>query len=118
LPVIATLEDLDEAALVNILTQPKNALVKQYRKLFEMEGADLKFTDDALDAIAKKAIIRKTGARGLRAILEEILLDLMYDIPSSDDVTEVVINAEVVNGTAQAVINREAAKKPSSKKTQ
>lgn len=116
LPVIATLEDLDEAALVNILTQPKNALVKQYRKLFEMEGADLKFTDDALDAIAKKAIMRKTGARGLRAILEELLLDLMYDIPSQEDVSEVIINADVVNGTAQPIIAHETAKKPSGKK--
>jgi ATP-dependent Clp protease ATP-binding subunit ClpX len=116
LPVIATLEDLDEAALVNILTQPKNALVKQYRKLFEMEGADLKFTDDALDAIAKKAILRKTGARGLRAILEELLLDLMYDIPSQEDVSEVIINADVVNGTAQPIIAHETAKKPSGKK--
>lgn len=116
LPVIATLEDLDEPALVNILTQPKNALVKQYRKLFEMEGADLKFTDDALDAIAKKAIERKTGARGLRAILEEILLDLMYDIPGQEDVSEVIISGDVVNGKAQPVIAHDTGKKATGKK--
>jgi len=104
LPVIATLDDLDEAALVNILTEPKNALVKQYRKLFDMEGAELKFTEDALEAIAKKAIERKTGARGLRAILEEILLELMYDVPGQSDITEIVINGDVVTGKGQPVI--------------
>ncbi len=104
LPVIATLDDLDEAALTNILTEPKNALVKQYRKLFEQEGVELKFTDDAYAAISKKAIDRKTGARGLRAILEEILLDLMYDVPGATDITEVVINGDVVNGKGQPVI--------------
>ena len=104
LPVIATLTDLDEAALISILTEPKNALVKQYAKLFEMEGARLKFSDDALTAIAKKAIKRKTGARGLRAILEGILLDLMYELPSMENVEEVVINADVVDNNAPPVI--------------
>ncbi|MBA4274617.1 MAG: ATP-dependent Clp protease ATP-binding subunit ClpX [Alphaproteobacteria bacterium] len=104
LPVIATLDDLDEAALKNILTEPKNALIKQYRKLFEQENAELKFTDDAYVAIAKKAIERKTGARGLRAILEELLLDLMYDVPGQTDITEVVINGDVVDGKAKPVI--------------
>ena len=96
LPVIATLEDLDEDALVTILTQPKNALIKQYQKLFELEETDLSFTDEALHAVAKRAIERKTGARGLRSILEDILLDTMFDLPGMDDVTEVVVNEEVV----------------------
>lgn len=96
LPVIATLEDLDEDALVIILTQPKNALVKQYQKLFELEDTELTFTDEALSAIAKRAIERKTGARGLRSILEDILLDTMFDLPGMDEVTEVVVNEEVV----------------------
>lgn len=98
LPVIATLTDLDEEALVTILTQPKNALVKQYQTLFEMEDVKLTFTDEALDAIAKQALARKTGARGLRSIMEGILLDTMYDLPSYEGVGEVVINAEVVEG--------------------
>ena len=96
LPVIATLEDLDESALVTILTAPKNALIKQYQKLFELETTELKFTDDALLAIARRAIQRKTGARGLRSILEDILLDTMFDLPGMDEVTEVVVNEEVV----------------------
>ncbi|AUJ64646.1 ATP-dependent protease ATP-binding subunit ClpX [Aestuarium zhoushanense] len=96
LPVIATLTDLDEDALIIILTQPKNALVKQYQKLFEIEGVDLTFTDDALRAIAKKAIDRKTGARGLRSIMEDILLDTMFDLPGMENVTEVVVNEEAV----------------------
>jgi ATP-dependent Clp protease ATP-binding subunit ClpX len=96
LPVIATLEDLDEDALVIILTQPKNALIKQYQKLFELENTELSFTDEALNAIAKRAIERKTGARGLRSILEDILLDTMFELPGMDDVTEVVVNEEVV----------------------
>ena len=100
LPVIATLEDLDEDALVEILTQPKNALVKQYQRLFEMEGVGLSFTEDALQAIAQKAIARKTGARGLRSIMEGILLDTMFDLPSMEGVEEVVVNAEVVKGEA------------------
>ncbi len=96
LPVIATLEDLDEDALVTILTQPKNALIKQYQRLFELETTDLKFTDDALSAIARRAIERKTGARGLRSILEDILLDTMFELPGMDEVTEIVVNEEVV----------------------
>jgi ATP-dependent Clp protease ATP-binding subunit ClpX len=101
LPVIATLEDLDVAALVQILTEPKNALVKQYQKLFEIEHVKLKFTVDALEAIANKAIIRKTGARGLRAIMEETLLNLMFDVPDVDDILEVVINGDVITKNAE-----------------
>ena len=101
LPVLATLSDLDSEALVEILTKPKNALVKQYEKLFEMESVGLTFTEDALLGIAKKAIARKTGARGLRSILENILLDSMYDLPSMDGVEQVVVNGEVVEGRAK-----------------
>jgi ATP-dependent Clp protease ATP-binding subunit ClpX len=104
LPVIATLDDLDEKALVRILTEPKNAFVKQYQRLFDMENVGLTFTDDALHSVARKAISRKTGARGLRSILEAILLDTMYDLPSYDGVEEVVVNAEVVEGRAQPLI--------------
>jgi ATP-dependent Clp protease ATP-binding subunit ClpX len=113
LPVIATLTDLDEEALVTILTQPRNALVKQYETLFDMENVKLTFSDDALKAIAKKALARKTGARGLRSIMEGILLDTMYDLPSYEGVGEVVINGEVVNGKAEPLIvhsEKEAAK--------
>jgi ATP-dependent Clp protease ATP-binding subunit ClpX len=101
LPVIATLEDLEEDALVEILTKPKNALVKQYGTLFEMEDVALTFADDALHAIAKKAILRKTGARGLRSILESILLDTMYDLPGFEGIEEVAISGEVVDGQAK-----------------
>ncbi|GHF28755.1 ATP-dependent Clp protease ATP-binding subunit ClpX [Kordiimonas sediminis] len=100
LPVIATLEDLDEDALVQILSIPKNALLKQYQALFEMEDVALTFTDDALFAVAKQAIERKTGARGLRSIMEDTLLDTMFDLPSLEGVEEIVINADVVNGKA------------------
>ncbi|MEM6615891.1 MAG: ATP-dependent Clp protease ATP-binding subunit ClpX [Pseudomonadota bacterium] len=100
-PVIATLEDLDVDALVRILSEPKNALVKQYQRLFEMEDVQLTFSDEALIAVAKKAIERKTGARGLRSILEAILLDTMYDLPSLEGVEEVVISPEVVDGKAR-----------------
>ena len=100
LPVIATLGDLDEDALVQILTQPKNALIKQYQRLFDMEGVELTFAEDSLMAIAKKAILRKTGARGLRSIMENILLDTMFELPGMDGVEEVVINGEVVEGNA------------------
>ncbi len=99
LPVIATLTDLDVEALVTILTSPKNALVKQYQKLFDMENVKVSFTDDALKSIAEKAIKRKTGARGLRSILEETLLDTMFDLPSMDGVAEVVVNEETITGT-------------------
>ena len=101
LPVVATLEDLDEGALIEILTRPKNALLKQYQRLFDMESVKLKFSDDALRAVAQKAILRRTGARGLRSIMETVLLDTMYDLPSLDGVDEVVINREVIEGRAQ-----------------
>ncbi|WP_438960721.1 ATP-dependent Clp protease ATP-binding subunit ClpX [Nereida sp.] len=104
LPVIATLEDLDEDALVTILTQPKNALVKQYQRLFELEDVQLTFTDDALSAISKRAIERKTGARGLRSILEDILLDTMFDMPGQESVTEVVVNEEAVNSDVEPLL--------------
>ncbi|MFZ4686743.1 MAG: ATP-dependent Clp protease ATP-binding subunit ClpX [Hyphomonadaceae bacterium] len=101
LPVIATLEDLDEPALIQILTEPKNALLKQYQRLFEMENVTLTFTDDALSAVARRAIQRKTGARGLRSIMEAILLDTMFELPNLRGVEEVAINAEVVEGRAR-----------------
>ena len=100
-PVLATLEDLDEPALVQILTQPKNALVKQYQRLFELEEVQLTFHEDALSAVARRAITRKTGARGLRSILEGILLDTMFDLPALEGVEEVVISEEVVDGDAR-----------------
>ena len=99
LPVIATLEDLDEPALIKILTEPKNALVKQYGRLLEMEGVKLSFTTDALSAVAKRAIERKTGARGLRSIMEGILLDTMFDLPGLEDVEEIQVDKDVVGGT-------------------
>ena len=98
MPVIATLNDLDEEALVKILTEPKNALVKQYKKLFQMEGADLNFEDQALKLIAKQALERKTGARGLRSIMEKILLETMYILPSKTEVEEVIVTESVVKG--------------------
>jgi ATP-dependent Clp protease ATP-binding subunit ClpX len=98
LPVVATLEELDEDALVQILLEPKNALTKQYRKLFEMEGVELEFRDDALAAVAQRAMDRKTGARGLRTILENVLLDTMYDLPSSTSAKKVVVDEAVVTG--------------------
>src|SRR5689334_17322235 len=101
LPVVATLDDLDEGALVDILTKPKNALVKQYQRLFEMEDIRLEFTDDALKSIAHKAIARKTGARGLRSIMEAILLDPMFELPSLEAVESMAINREVVEGRAR-----------------
>jgi ATP-dependent Clp protease ATP-binding subunit ClpX len=101
LPVVATLEDLDEASLKKILVEPKNALVKQYQRLFEMESIDLTLAEEALGAIARKAIDRKTGARGLRSIMEGILLDTMFELPSLEGVEEVVISKEVVEGTAR-----------------
>ncbi|MFQ3361553.1 MAG: ATP-dependent Clp protease ATP-binding subunit ClpX [Alphaproteobacteria bacterium] len=101
LPILATLEDLDETALIKILKEPKNALIKQYSKLFDMENVNLTFSEDAMQAIAKKAIERKTGARGLRSILESILLDTMFDLPGLDGVEEVVVSNEVVEGKAR-----------------
>ena len=99
-PVLATLNDLDEEALIQILTEPKNALIKQYKRLYAMESVNLEFTEDALRAIAEQAIARGTGARGLRSILESILLDSMFELPSLQSVEEVVINREVVEGRA------------------
>ena len=107
LPIIATLEDLDEAALVEILTAPKNALARQYQRLFEMEGVELVFTDEAMKAIAKKAIERKTGARGLRSILEGILLETMFELPGLKGVKEIVISPEVVTGNARPLYTYE-----------
>ncbi|WP_324734341.1 ATP-dependent Clp protease ATP-binding subunit ClpX [Pseudomonas paeninsulae] len=104
LPVIATLDELDEVALMQILTEPKNALTKQYAKLFEMEGVDLEFRPDALQSVARKALERKTGARGLRSILEGILLDTMYEIPSQSEVSKVVIDESVVDGTSKPLL--------------
>ncbi|WP_457674799.1 ATP-dependent Clp protease ATP-binding subunit ClpX [Thiolapillus sp.] len=104
LPVVATLEELDEDALVQILTLPKNALVKQYQRLFEMEGAELEIREDALRAIARKAMARKTGARGLRTILEHVLLDIMYDLPSMENVSKVVVDQAVIEGETSPYI--------------
>ena len=103
LPVIATLEDLDIEALVKILSEPKNALVKQYARLFDLEDVSLTFTEDALEAIAKRAIARKTGARGLRSIVEALLLDTMFDIPTEPGITEVVVDKDVVEGRKEPV---------------
>lgn len=104
LPIVATLDDLHEDALIKILQEPKNALLKQYAKLFEIEGAKLTFTKDSLSAIAKKALIRKTGARGLRSILEDILLETMFELPSQSNISEVVINKDVVDGKIKPLL--------------
>ncbi len=104
LPVVATLEELDEAAMVRILTEPKNALTKQYQKLFAMEGVDLEFRENALLAVAKKALVRKTGARGLRSILEHALLDVMFDLPSMDNVSKVVLEETASVGELKPII--------------
>jgi len=104
LPIISTLEDLDEESLVKILEEPKNSLTKQYSKLFEIEGVKLSFAKDALKAIAQKAILRKTGARGLRSIIEEVLLETMFDLPSIEGVEEVIVNKEVINGKTKPLL--------------
>jgi ATP-dependent Clp protease ATP-binding subunit ClpX len=101
---VATLDELDAEALVDILLRPKNALVKQYQKLFEMEGVELKFTDTALSAIATEAVKRKTGARGLRAIVEELMLDVMYDLPGKSGVRECVVTDEVVGRHKEPIL--------------
>ncbi|UCE76451.1 MAG: ATP-dependent Clp protease ATP-binding subunit ClpX, partial [Gammaproteobacteria bacterium] len=101
LPVVATLEELDEEALVSILTEPKNALTKQYAKLFEMEGVEIEFREDALRSVARKAMARKTGARGLRTILEHVLLDTMYELPSLENVQKVVIDERAIAGESE-----------------
>lgn len=112
LPIVATLEELDENALVKILTEPKNALTKQYHKLFEMEGIEIEFREGALKKVAQKAMERKTGARGLRSILEHVLLDTMYDLPSLEDVSKVVIDESVVNGDSEPLLIFENTDKP------
>ncbi len=104
LPVVATLDELDESALMQILTEPKNALSKQYQRLFEMENVRLKFTDDALRAVSRQALQRKLGARGLRAILEEVMLDVMFEVPSQHDIKEVVVSADTINRREQPLI--------------
>ncbi|MDJ0892737.1 MAG: ATP-dependent Clp protease ATP-binding subunit ClpX [Gammaproteobacteria bacterium] len=104
LPVVATLQELDEAQLVRILTEPKNAITKQYSKMFEMEGAELEFREDALRAVARKAMERKTGARGLRSILEHHLLDTMYDLPSMEDVAKVVVDEGAIRGESKPLV--------------
>src|SRR4030066_408637 len=104
LPIIATLEDLDHNALIRVLTEPRNAIIRQYQKLFAIERVTLRFTDSAVNAIAKKAVTRKTGARGLRAILEEVMLELMYDIPSQTDIQECIVNEDVITGRAKPIL--------------
>jgi ATP-dependent Clp protease ATP-binding subunit ClpX len=104
LPVVATLDELDEAALISILTEPKNALTKQYRRLFDMEGAELEFRDDALRAVATRAMQRRTGARGLRTILENVLLETMYELPSMRNVAKVVVDETVIEGSTKPYI--------------
>jgi len=114
LPVVVPLDALDEAALVRILTEPRNALSKQYKRMFDLDGVELEITDDALVAIARKAIARNTGARGLRSIMEKIMLDIMYEIPSRSDVKKVVLTPEAVEGTAKPTMvlqERKGAKK-------
>jgi ATP-dependent Clp protease ATP-binding subunit ClpX len=101
LPVIATLQELDEEALVRILVEPRNAITKQFTKLFEMENCEIEFREEALRAVARRAMDRKTGARGLRTILEQVLLDTMYDLPSMSDVSKVVIDETVINGESK-----------------
>lgn len=110
LPVIATLEELDEVALIKILTEPKNALIKQYQHLFEMEGAELEFRDESLGAIARKSMERKTGARGLRTIVENVLLNTMYELPSSDNISKVVVDESVILGDAEPYLVYETEK--------
>ncbi len=104
LPVLATLEELDEAALVRILTEPKNAITKQFKRLFELEGVELEFRPDALTAVARKALARKTGARGLRTILEQVLLDTMFELPSMENVSKVVVDESVINNQSEPFI--------------
>jgi len=114
LPMIATLEELDQDALIQILTEPKNSLVRQYGKLFELEGAEIDFREEALIAIAANALERKTGARGLRSILEGSLLDIMYELPSIDNVTKVVIDQGVIDGSNKPILIYENEKKAAS----
>ena len=111
LPIITSIGELNEKSLVKILTEPKNALVKQYQQLFQVEGVDLQFTDEALEAMAKEAVARKSGARGLRAIMEETMLDIMYEIPSKKDVVECVVGEEVVLKNEDPILLYEQPKK-------
>ena len=106
IPVIATLDNLDEEALIRILTEPKNALVKQYKKLFHIEGVELEFQSDALRAVAEKALKNKTGARGLRGIIESIMTDVMFEVPSEDDIQKVTITRDVVEGAEEPIVER------------
>ena len=117
MPVIATLEELDEEALVTILTEPKNSLVKQYQKLFELEGVELEIREDALSATAKRALARKTGARGLRSILEKALLETMFELPSMDNVSRVTVDANVIDSGAQPLFMYEEAQRSVSSQT-
>ena len=117
LPVVAVLDELDEEALVKILSEPKNAITKQYAKLFEMEGAELEFRGDALSAVSHKAMERKTGARGLRSILEHVLLDTMYELPSMEDVTKVIIDEGVIKGESDPILMYEGSDKQRAAKT-
>jgi len=113
LPVVATLRELDEDSLVRILVEPRNAVVKQFKKLFEMEHCELEVRDDALSAIAQKAMARKTGARGLRTIMENVLLDSMYDLPSTENVVKIVVDEAVINGEAKPYMIFEGNKRAS-----
>ena len=112
LPVITTLHELDEEALVDILRKPKNAIIRQYQKLFGFENVKLKFTEDALRAVAREALRRKSGARGLRAILEDAMLDIMYEIPSRDDVKEVIVNEDVIMKKEKPILLLEKSQEP------
>jgi len=114
LPVVATLEELDESALMRILSEPKNALIKQFKRLFEMEGVDLEFRPDALASIARRALDRKTGARGLRTIIEQVLLETMFELPSMTNVSKIVVDEAVINGTAEPYLIYEGSAQPKS----
>lgn len=111
LPIVAALERLTEEDLIQILTEPKNALIKQYKQLLLFDNVELEFEDEALMAIARKAIERKTGARGLRSIIEEVMMDIMFEVPSHEEITKVIINEAVVDGKAEPQMIREAKKK-------
>ena len=117
LPIVATLEDLDEKSLIKILKEPKNSLIKQYQELFKLEGTRLSFKDNALKEIAIKAVSKKTGARGLRSILESILLKTMFDLPSQDNVQEVIIEANTVKGQSQPILVHSKTEKTKTEKT-
>jgi ATP-dependent Clp protease ATP-binding subunit ClpX len=110
LPVVATLDELDETALIKILTEPKNALIKQYQHLFQMEGAELEFREESLGAIARKSMERKTGARGLRTIVENVLLNTMYELPSADNISKVVVDESVIMGESDPILVYETEK--------